>query len=52
MSEERIRNICEQAISYLYDNDLLADFLYDRSVEFGAEEKSYFELPDWDEEED
>ena len=38
----RMRELAEQAISYLYDNGLLDDFLEDRDVELDEEEKEYF----------
>ena len=42
LSDERAREIAEQAISYLQDNDLLEDFLEDRDVELSDEEYEYF----------
>ena len=42
MDEMRLREIAEQAISYLKDNDLLEDFMEDRDIEFDDEEKEYF----------
>ena len=44
LSDERAREIAEQAISYLQDNDLLEDFLEDRDVELSNEEYEYFEI--------
>lgn len=44
LSDERAREIAEQAISYLQDNDLLEDFLEDRDVELSDEECKYFEI--------
>lgn len=44
LSDERAREIAEQAISYLQDNDLLEDFLEDRDVELSNEEFEYFEI--------
>ena len=52
LTEICIRGIAEDAISYLYDNDLLNDFLYDRGVYFGEEERQYFGIPDEPDEED
>ena len=46
----RMRELAEQAISYLYDNGLLDDFLEDRDVELGEEEKEYFGIDEYEEE--
>ena len=40
----KLTEIAEKAISYLYDNDLLEDFLEDRYIELDEEEKAYFEI--------
>lgn len=44
LSDERAREIAEQAISYLQDNDLLEDFLKDRDIALSNEEYEYFEI--------
>lgn len=44
MNDARVREIAEQAISYLQDNDLLEDFLEDRDLDLTAEECEYFEI--------
>ena len=46
MTPEEFKEIAENAISYLYDNDLLEDFLEDRGIELTQEKKKYFEIPD------
>lgn len=42
MTDLRITELMEKAISYLIDNDLLEDFCEDRDIEFENEEKKYF----------
>ena len=44
LSDERAREIAEQAISYLQDNDLLEDVVEDRDIDLTAEECEYFEI--------
>jgi hypothetical protein len=44
LTDERAREIAEQAISYLQDNDLLEDFLEDRDIALSNEEYEYFEI--------
>ena len=44
LTDERAREIAEQAISYLQDNDLLEDFLEDRDIDLSNEEYEYFEI--------
>ena len=44
LTDERAREIAEQAISYLHDNDLLEDFLVDRDINLSNEEYEYFEI--------
>ena len=39
-----LRELAEQAISYLSDNDLLEDFLEDRDIEFTEEDEEYFSV--------
>ncbi len=48
----RMREIAEAAISYLDDEGLLDEFLEDRSIELSPEEKEYFEVYDFDEDEE
>ena len=38
----RMRELAEASISYIYDNDMLEDFMEDRSIELSEKEKSYF----------
>lgn len=38
----RMRELAESAISYLYDEDMLRDFLEDRYMELSDEEADYF----------
>lgn len=42
MKDERLRELAEAAMSYLFDNDLLEDFLDDRFIELTDEECDYF----------
>ena len=51
VSDERMREIAEEAISYLYDNDIVEDFLEDRYMDFDDKEREYFGLPEVDDEE-
>lgn len=50
MTRERERELMEKAISYLYDNGLLEDFLEDRDIELDEEEKEYFGIEEYEEE--
>ena len=50
ISNQRMRELAECAVSYLYDEDMLEDFMCDRDIEFDTEEKSYFGIYDYDEE--
>lgn len=50
ISNQRMRELAECAVSYLYDEDMLEDFMCDRGIEFDTEEKSYFGIYDYDEE--
>lgn len=45
----KLKEIAEKAISYIYDNDLLDEFLEDRDIDFDEEEMEYFGI---EEEED
>lgn len=42
VSDIRMRELAEQAISYLDDNDMLEEFMEDRDIEFDHDEKTYF----------
>ena len=42
ISEMRMREIAEEAVSYISDNGLLLDFLDDRCIEFSEKEHDYF----------
>ena len=42
INPERLREIAEQAVSYLADNDMLEDFLEDRDIQLTEEEAEYF----------
>ena len=44
ISNERFREIAENAISFLNDNDLLEEFLEDRDIALSTEEEKYFEV--------
>ena len=46
--EMRIREIAEEAVSYISDNGLLLDFLDDRCLEFSEKERDYFVTDDGD----
>lgn len=39
MTKERLAEIAETAVSYLYDNGLLEDYLEDRSIELTEDDK-------------
>ena len=45
----RMRELAEQAISYLQDNGILNDFLEDRDIELSEEEREYFCIGEEDE---
>lgn len=55
---ERLDEIATQALAYLYENDLLDDFLEDKYIDLNQDEREYFDIPeepddDWfDEDED
>lgn len=42
ITNAEFREIAENAISYLYDNDLLEDFLEDRGIELDKDKREYF----------
>ena len=46
ISDTRMREIAEAAISYLDDEFLIEEFMDDRGIEFSTEEKSYFGIYD------
>lgn len=48
--DSRVREIAEDAISYMYDNDILEEFLDDRCLELTDKEKEYFFIDEFDEE--
>lgn len=48
MTQDRLKEIAEQAISFLQDQELLDEFLEDRDIELDEEEKQYFCLNDED----
>lgn len=50
ISDTRMRELAETAISYLNDEFMLNEFMEDRGIEFTEEEKSYFGI--YDEEDD
>lgn len=50
--DERMRELAESAISYLNDEDMLREFAEDRYIDFTEEEKSYFGIYDWENDED
>lgn len=52
ITDVRMREIAEAAISYLDDEGLLDEFLEDRSMELSPEEKEYFGVYDFDEDEE
>ena len=41
-NEMRIREIAETAISWMYENGYLEDYLEDRDIDLTQEEKEYF----------
>ena len=42
ITNAEFREIAENAISYLYDDDLLEDFLEDRGIELDKDKREYF----------
>ena len=52
ISNERMREIAEEAMSYLHDNDMVEDFLEDRYMDLDDKEREYFGLPEFDDEEE
>lgn len=50
ITDTRMRELAETAISYLNDEFMLNEFMEDRGIEFTEEEKSYFGI--YDEEDD
>lgn len=50
METLRTKELLENAISYLKDNDLLDDFLEDRYLELTESEKAYFGIAEESEE--
>lgn len=55
ISDVEMREIAEETVSYLYDNDMLEDFLEDRCIDFDDRKRSYFNLPvddDYDDDEE
>lgn len=46
ITNAEFREIAECAISYLYDNDLLEDFLEDRGIELDKDKREYFGIED------
>lgn len=48
ISDVRMRELAESAISYLKDEEMIRDFLMDRFIDLSEEEKSYFCIYDWD----
>ena len=48
ISDTRMRELAESAISYLKDEEMIRDFLMDRFIDLSEEEKSYFCIYDWD----
>lgn len=48
--DTRMREIAEDAISYMYDNDILEEFLDDRCLELTDKEKSYFCIDEFNDE--
>lgn len=51
ITNAEFREIAENAISYLYDNDLLEDFLEDRGIELDKDKREYFGIEEDDDEE-
>ena len=52
ISDERMRELAETAISYLNDEDMINDYLEDCGIELSDEEKSYFCIYEEDDEYD
>ena len=52
ISDKFMREIGEEAITYMLDNDILDDFLDDFGIELDKEQKEYFGIYDYDEEDD
>lgn len=48
MSREEMMYLLENAISYLYDNDLLDDFMEDRDIDMSDEAREYL-IPEGEE---
>ena len=44
----RMREIAESAMSYMYDEDIVEDFIEDRGIDLDEKERSYFGLPEED----
>ena len=51
ISDERMRELAETAISYLNDEDMLDEYMDDRYIDFTKEEKEYFGIYDYEDEE-
>lgn len=49
MTDARLKEIAENAVSFLYDAGLLEEFLEDRYIDFDADDYAYFGLEDEDE---
>ena len=49
MTDARLKEIAENAVSFLYDVGLLEEFLEDRYIDFDADDYAYFGLEDEDE---
>jgi hypothetical protein len=47
ISDMEFREIAEASVSYMYDNDILEDFIEDRGIEFDDRKKSYFCIYDF-----
>lgn len=52
MTDLRLKEVAEKAISYIIDNGEIADFLEDRDLDLTEEEKDYFGIPTETEEDD
>lgn len=48
ISDTRMRELAESAISYLKDEGMISEFLEDRFIDLNDEEKSYFCIYEWD----
>lgn len=46
MTDDRLREIAENAVSFLYDAGLLDEFLEDRYIDFDADDYAYFGFDD------